>query len=230
MAGLAGRLLTAATALMPASRRGWGRALLAELSYTPARRDRARLVAGAWRVALLPRRPGSYAGAAARACAVGAVAWVPLGLGLYLGNVVFPAVGDRPAGMLVMDVYLIAVLMAAGALARRRSPGRGVPAVAGLASGLVLAVLGLGTLAAIDNLFLPVVSHQTEAMDGFRASGMTSMRGYLNASLAAAAPGVTLLLALGGALLASLGARAARPPAPPPGNRRQAAGRGYRPR
>ena len=56
-----------------------------------------------------------------------------------------------------------------------------------MAAGLILAALGMGTFAVIDNAFLSVVSHQQAKIDGFRASGMTSMRAYINADLEAAA-------------------------------------------
>ena len=62
---------------------------------------------------------------------------------------------------------------------RERSP----PIVAGIAAGLVLATLGIGTFAVIDNL-----------------------GGHHNATLTGTAPGVALQLALSGAILASLGA------------------------
>jgi len=64
----------------------------------------------------------------------------------------------------------------------------------------------MGTFAVIDNLFPAIVSHQPGKIDGFRASGMTSAAGYLNATLLAAVPGVALLLAVAGAFLAPLGA------------------------
>jgi hypothetical protein len=77
--------------------------------------------------------------------------------------------------------------------------------VAGIAAGLVIAVLGLATFAVIDNAFLSVVIHQHDKLAGFRTSGMTSMRDYINACLRATAPGVALVLAVAGALFGSLG-------------------------
>jgi hypothetical protein len=77
-------------------------------------------------------------------------------------------------------------------------------------AGLITAVLAMGTFAVIDNVFLAIVSHQQDKIDGLHASGLTSMRAYINASLEATAPGVSLILAFGGAFLAYLGASAAR--------------------
>ena len=62
---------------------------------------------------------------------------------------------------------------------------------------------GMGTLAVIDNAFLPVVVHQQGKIDGSRASGMHSARAYINASLEATAPGVAIILVLAGAFLGS---------------------------
>jgi hypothetical protein len=79
-----------------------------------------------------------------------------------------------------------------------------------MVADLIIGALVMGTFAVIDNVFLAIVSHQQGKIDGLRASGMTSMRAYINASLEATAPGVSLILAFGGAFLAALGASAAR--------------------
>jgi len=42
------------TAVIPPSRRGWGKSMIAELDYVRSSRDRARLVLGAVSVALVP--------------------------------------------------------------------------------------------------------------------------------------------------------------------------------
>lgn len=209
--GMARRLLTMATAAMPPSRRYWGKALSAELAYARSRGEQARLVLGATRVALLPP-PGvaDYGRAASRSAGLAAIVYVPLGLGLYLTNVVFASPQDSTAGVLGMDIYLLVALMAAGALARRASARPGAPVIAGIAAGLVLAVLGMATFAVIDNAFLSIVSHQQGKIDGFRDSGMTSMRAYINGGLVATAPGVAIILTAAGAVLAPIGAALAR--------------------
>jgi hypothetical protein len=213
MDALAGRLVTLLTAAMPPARRPWGRAMLAELDYAGSRRDQARLVLGAARVALLPP-PGlaAYRHAAGRAALAAVLGWMPLAAALYLSNVVFAQRQDSAAGVLLTDAYVIFTLMAAGAAARRAParPGTGPRVIAGLAAGLVLGVLTMAAFAAIDNAFLSVVSQRQETLTAFRASGLTSMRAYLNGSLEAAAPGLTLILALAGAALAPLGAVADR--------------------
>jgi hypothetical protein len=215
-AAIARRLLVLATAAMPPSRRDWGRAMSAELPHARSRAEQARLVLGAARVAVLPP-PGlaDYGRAASRSALLAAIAYVPLGLGLYLANVVFPARQDGAAGDLVMDAYLLGALLTAGALARRAAPRAGAAVIAGMAAGLVLAILGMATFAVIDNAFLSIVSHQQANIDGFRASGMTSMRAYINGDLEATAPGVAIVLTVAGAILAPAGAALAQKAAIP---------------
>ena len=206
-ARIARRLLVLATAAMPPSRRDWGRAMSAELAYAGSTGERARLVVGVMRVALLPP-PGDagYGRTAARAAALAVIAYVPLGLALYASNVVFPSRQDSTAWVLAGNAYLLAALMGAGALARYARPGLAAPVLAGMAAGLVFAVLGMATFTVIDNAFLPVVMHQQGKIDGFRGSGMTSTRAYINGQLRAAALGVAILMTVMGAVLAPLGA------------------------
>jgi hypothetical protein len=184
MGGVTRRLLLAVTAAMPPRRRGWGEAMIAELSYTNSRRDQAQLLLGAVRLAMVPP-PGldGCARSVRRASLVAITAWIPLAAALYLANVVFPSAGDNAFGDLGLRLYVAVSLMAAGAAARRTVPGTIPPIVAGIAAGLVLAALGIGTFAVIGNL-----------------------GGHLSATLIGTAPGVALLLAVSGAILAPLGA------------------------
>jgi hypothetical protein len=203
--------MVAVTAVMPRGRRAWGEAMLAELDHIYSARDRARLVLGTARVALLPPAvPTGYGKAIGHAAITAVVAWIPLGVVLYLSNVVFPATADNTLGVIAIDLYLVIALMSVGVAARRASALAGAPIVAGMLAGLIIAVLAMGTFAVIDNVFLAIVSHQQDKIDGLHASGLTSMRAYINASLEATAPGVSLILASGGAFLAYLGASAAR--------------------
>lgn len=148
MSGLARRLVTVATALMPPSRRDWGRAIAAEIDHASSAGDRARLVLGAVGVALLPP-PGlaDYTRAAGRAAQVAAIAYIPLGTGIYLANVLSRSGQDSASGVLLADAYTVVALMVAGALARPGRTRRGVMVVAGIAGGFVLAALDIATLA-----------------------------------------------------------------------------------
>jgi len=209
-ASIARRLLALATAAMPPSRRDWGRGMTAELAYASSRGERARLVLGVVRITLLPPPGGAgYRRTVARAAVLAVIAYVPLGLVLYLSNVVYPTSGDSDAGVLALWAYLFIALMGAGALARSARPGPGAPVLAGIAAGLVIAVLAMATYTVIDNAFLPIVMHQQAKIDGFRASGLTSMRAYINGQLKATVLGVAILMAGLGAVLAPLGARLA---------------------
>jgi hypothetical protein len=147
-----------------------------------------------------------YGRTVARVATLAVIAYVPIGLADYASDVVFPSLQDNTAGVLAGGAYLLAALMAAGALARYARPGLAAPVLAGMAAGLVFAVLAMATFAVIDNAFLPIVMHQQANIDGFRGSGMTSARAYINGQLKATVLGVTILLAVMGAVLAPLGA------------------------
>ena len=200
-------LVAAATAAMPPSHRDWGRAIAAEVDHADSRASRVRLVLAALRVALLPPPGTGERGRAASRSAVFAVfAFVPLGAGLYVFNVLIRSGQDPAAGVLAMDGYLLLILLTAGALARRASARISTAVIAGMAAGAVLAVLGMATFAWLDNAFFSVISQQQEKIDSFRESGMASMHAYLNSGLESATPGVTILLVLMGALFAPIGA------------------------
>lgn len=208
---VAQRLVAVATAVMLPSRRAWGKAISAELDYAHSHGDRVRLVLSAARVALLP--PPSlvsglreYGRTAGRSAVLAAIAYLPLGAGLYVSNVVIRPAQDPTAGVLAMGSYQLLVLLTAGALTRRSSPRISKAITAGIVAGVVLAVLQMATFAWLDHAFFSVVSQQQEKIDGFRESGMTSMRAYLNASAWSAALGVTLSLAIEGAVFAPIGA------------------------
>jgi hypothetical protein len=210
MSGPARRILAAVTAVLPAGRRVWGQALLAELDHVQSRRDRAWLLLAAARVALLPPPAAAgYGKAAGRAVLTAVIAWIPLAAAIYLSRVVYPGLQDSTLGDAAAQVYVIIALMAAGAAAHRASARTGAPAVVGLLAGLVLAILVLATAAVVDNAFLAVISRQPARISGLHASGMTSMRGYVNANLESLAPGLCLLMAAAGAILGALGATAA---------------------
>jgi len=178
---MASRLVAAATAVMPASRRDWGRAIASELSCTTSAAERARLVlATAAIVVLTP--PGFVAGlreygrAARRSALLALIAYVPAGVALCLLTVVFrSAQVTMPA--VVTCGYPLAVLLTAGARARRASAQAGAPVVAGLTAGLLLAILAVVTIAVTDNR-----------------------------ELAAAIPVAVIPLTVGGAIFAPVGA------------------------
>lgn len=207
---LARRLVAAATAIMLPSRRDWGRAMSVELDYAYCRADRAQLVLGAARVALLP--PGllngvrEYARTAVTSVVLAAIAYVPLVAGLYESNVVNRSGQETTLGFRTMGAYQLLIFITAGALARRASPRVSRAITAGVAAGAILGALEMATFAWLDNAFFSVISQQPEKIDSFRESGMTSMHAYLNASVDSSVTGVILSLAIMGAVFASIGA------------------------
>ena len=192
MMSMAGRLISVATALMPASRRDWGRAIAGELSCATSTAERARLVLATVAIVVLAP-PGfraalrEYARAAGRSAVLGLIAYIPVGLVLYLLTVVFRSAQVTMPSVVTFG-YPLAVLATAGVRARRASARAGVPVVAGLATGLVLAILAVATVAVID-------SRQLEA------------------AIAIA----VIPLAVAGAIVAPVGAALTRPGADLPG-------------
>jgi hypothetical protein len=137
------------------------------------------------------------------------IAYIPIGLVLYLLNVVLPSAQVVVPAVLSYG-YPLLVLLAAGTRARRASARIGAPIVAGLAAGLVLAILALATIAVLDNAFFLVISQQPDNIEKFRASGMTSMHAYLNSDLESTTPVVIIILAIAGAVFGHLGPVLAR--------------------
>jgi hypothetical protein len=148
----------------PVSRRDWQKAIRAELAYAPSARDRAFLMLGAVRVALLPppgltRALDGCRRATAFATAATVVAWIPLGAALYLDNVVFPSPASA-LSLLAIDAYVIAALLVAGVVAGRGRGSRGgagsaALVIAGIAAGIVMAVLSV-VLVGVIRLVEPV--------------------------------------------------------------------------
>jgi hypothetical protein len=206
---LSHRLVAAATALIPPSRRDWGKAISAELACSSSRAERTRLALAAVRIVLLTP-PGfisglrGYARAALRSAVLALIAYVPIGLALYLLNVTFPSPQFAVPAVLGYG-YPLLVLLTAGARARRASHRTGASIVAGVTAGLVLAILATATVAVLDNAFLSVIGQQQDNVAGFRDSGMTSMRAYLNRDLESLAPVVITIAVIAGAIFGRLG-------------------------
>jgi hypothetical protein len=124
---------------------------------------------------------------AVRAAAVTAAAgWLPPATVIALGSAVFPSAGAGADW-----IYLLAMFLTAGAAASRACPRpRAWPAACAV-SGAVMAVLLNATYAVIDNACLSIISRDQEKTAAFRASGMTSLRDYLNHTLTHQIPGTT---------------------------------------
>jgi hypothetical protein len=149
-----------------------------------------------------------------RGAIVAVIAWVPLGTGIVLTNVVFPTRQDND-GLWVPVMFL--VISAVFALAGMNSATERNRVTAGAVAGAILGMLFIATFAVIDNAFLQIISQQQAKIEGLRESGMTSMRAYLNSSSVPAGIFAVIVFAVIGIVMTNAGGAAydlRRPRAP----------------
>ena len=129
-------------------------------------------------------RPGGAARAIGVASGATVLGWLPVGTLIFLTTVTFPSRFDAIATVGGF-FYLMGLFLAIGAIASRACarPRPGTWLAACTASGTLMAVLFSATYAVIDNAYLGIVSRDPEQIAAFRASGMTSMRDFINVSL-----------------------------------------------
>ena len=127
-------------------------------------------------------RPGGAARAIGVASGATVLGWLPVGTLIFLTTVTFPSRFDAIA-VVSGFFYLMAAFAAIGALASRACTRPGAWLAACATSGAIMAVLFSATYAVIDNAYLGIVSRDPEQIAAFRASGMTSMRDFINVSL-----------------------------------------------
>jgi hypothetical protein len=149
------------------------------------------------------RMPSNFGRALRRGLLIGLAVWALVSVEIVLSNVVFPSRVDNDGPAVAIGYFVIFTSLAlVGVFAERtRTSLLGVTLVGALA-GALIGALTMGTFAVVDNAFLDIVSRQQTKIDGFARSGASSMRDYINASLAATALGMTLFLAGIGAVLA----------------------------
>jgi hypothetical protein len=135
-----------------------------------------------------------------RGATVAAIAWLPWATGIVLTNVVFPTRQDHDGLWVPLGYLLIFAALAFAGLTRASGRSR---VTAGAAAGAIFGVLTIATFAMVDNLFLQIVSQQQAKIEGFRESGMTSMRAFVNSSLLPAGVVMTLEFAVLGIVLAA---------------------------
>jgi hypothetical protein len=126
--------------------------------------------------------PGGTARAIGVASGATVIGWLPVGALIFLTTVTFPSRFDAIA-TIGGFLYLMAAFTATGAVASRACARPGAWLAACAASGAVTAMLFTATFAVIDNAYLSIVSRDPENIAGFRASGMTSMRDFINTAL-----------------------------------------------
>jgi hypothetical protein len=234
--GAARRLLSAVTAAMPAGRREWGRAMLAELDYVPGRRARWGFALGAVRAALAPprRSTAAAAGLAAAAVAAGLVlhvvspgtsrvsAAVALGLPALCARAALTQAGPpRPVSRAGRAAQVVAVLgiiacPVAAAVALAPYPGYAGP---GSAAGRVTALAFAAELAGYLWLVLrrpgPLGAGRSGGLLGLAAAagiaGTVAAAGPAAASAGPAATSAVLWAWLGAPVVAGLLAAGAGP-------------------
>ena len=141
------------------------------------------------------------AGLAAGAAVIG---WLPVGALILVFSVVFPS--DNPIPFMAGFFYLMVAFPVIGAVASRACTRPWSWPLAGATAGVVMVVLTEATYAMVDNVFLGIVSRQPEEIEGFRNSGMTSVRDFINLSLEHQVPGITVLLTVMRLLMGTIGA------------------------
>ena len=127
---------------------------------------------------------------------------------------VFPSGQDNDRPWLLAGYLIIFAAFACSGLTRARPRSR---MAAGAVAGVILCVLTIATFAAVDNVFVQIVSQQQAKITGFGESGMTSMRAYINSGLVPAGIFFSIEFAVFGTLLAAAGGDLYDHRAPPAG-------------
>lgn len=118
-----------------------------------------------------------------------AAAWGALLSGLVvLTNVVFPSPNESDdeytAWYIVLYLGLFLLFAVGGAINSARARPLRSGAVGGAATALIIVGMVLLTFAAVDNLFLAIVSQQIDKITAFRDQTIhTSMRDFINSGL-----------------------------------------------
>lgn len=150
--------------------------------------------------------PATDRSAVRRGLIVAAVVSLGLSVEIFLSNVVFPSPSDDDTVPVVLSYLCIfGALVLVGVLAARAGADPRGLVLAGLAAGLVIGFVTIATFIVVDNVWLEIVSQQPQKVQGFAASGATSMRSYINHGLIG--PGVFFTLVFGGlgAMLSPIG-------------------------
>jgi hypothetical protein len=118
-----------------------------------------------------------------RSSSFGLVLSVVLVVGIVWSNVIVPSNesdDEYTAWYLAFYIGLFAYFTLAGAVAGGWPNRVASSALAGALTAILVVVVVLVTFMVIDNLFLDVVMQQPDKANGFRNSGMTSRRDYVN--------------------------------------------------
>lgn len=137
--------------------------------------------------------------------------WAVVSVEIVRSNV-WPQSAADDDGPYVAAAYamIFASLVAIGAVAHGAALTVRGPILAGAVAGAVLGVLIIATFLVVDNVFFTTISRQQTKIDGWAASGLPSMRTYVNLNLAYAMGMLAIALAIAGAALAPVGAAVRR--------------------
>jgi hypothetical protein len=191
----------------------WVEALRGELDVVPGGPARLLWALGGVRLAWTARRRSlrrtwMSLPTLLRTGAFGLALSAVLVIGVVWSNVIVPSheSDDEYTGWYVaFYLGLLGYFFLAGLLAEGR-PDRVVSgAVTGAVTAVVLSLIVLTTFIVIDNLFLDVVMQQPDKLNGFRRSGLTSQRDYVNQGILAGVVVVPLMLGAFGAVFGALG-------------------------
>jgi hypothetical protein len=131
---------------------------------------------------------------------------------IVLTNVVFPqGPGESDSDpeylwqLAAAALGLAAMFVAVGWRGRRRQDNAFAGAKAGLAAGVVFAVLVTLTFLVMNNAFFSIISQQHDKQVAFAASGWTSMRAYISVTQVESLIVLIPLFAAGGGVLGLIG-------------------------
>ncbi len=144
-----------------------------------------------------------------------------LAVNIVLTNVVFPqgptesdSDPEYVLGLLVTVGVVAALLVAVGIRGRLRLNQAASGVKAGVAAGVVIAVMVTFVFLAMNNAFLDIVSQQHDKRVAFAASGWSSMRAYLSVTQLGGLVILVPLLGILGGALGFLGGLIVRRPQP----------------
>jgi hypothetical protein len=201
------RLLRFAVRRLPAGRRDFGEALLAEAATVPSGPRRTWwLLGGFWFLVKEGLPVNVTRRAVGWTALIAVVVWLGLAVEIVLTNVVFPTTGDDDAvSVLLSYLCVFAALLLVGLMAARAGVGSRGQVLAGALAGAVIGLLTVATFAVVDNVWLDIVARQQPKIDGFAHSHAASMRDYINSGLAGTAVGLPIMLGIIGAVLGLAG-------------------------
>jgi len=201
------RLLRFAVSRLPAGRRDFGEALLAEAETVPSGpRRTAWLLGGFWFLVKEGLPVNVTRRAVGWTALIAAIVWLGLAVEIVLSNVVFPSTGDDDlVSVLLSYLCVFAALLLVGLVAARTGAGPKGQVLAGALAGVAIGLLTAATFAIVDNVWLDIVARQQPKIDGFAHSHAASMRDYINSGLVGVAVGLPIIFGIIGAVLALAG-------------------------